>query len=180
MTKYSIAIDPGWVNCSISLASLTGSEVKHIKSLTLNPSSIESRDRCSQVFSNILTLVDPKDVEFVTIERYVSYSGVNTAEAENILMLIGGLKELAMQYFPDADIILHRALDWKMALVKLLFKAKDFRNPSDKLDKKFSLAAAKACFDNPTLFQNDHDADSSAMAALPFLRSAYESKPKTN
>jgi hypothetical protein len=64
---------------------------------------------------------------------------------------------------------LHRAIDWKMDMVKALHKKKEFENPSSKLDKKFSIAAAKACLDHEHTFATDHEADAVCLASYPVI-----------
>jgi hypothetical protein len=117
-------------------------------------------------------------ISHVSMERYVAYKNVYTAEAENILMLIGGL-QASIHIRTGITTTMHRAIDWKTWLVKWLFRNKNFDNPSDKLDKKFSVAAAKACLqrDNNTTgepyavnFKTDHEADAACLACLPFLK----------
>jgi hypothetical protein len=63
--------------------------------------------------------------------------------------------------------LLIRAIDWKTNLVKSLYKKKGFRNPSDKLDKKFSMAAAAACVELNSKLETDHEADSICLSTYP-------------
>lgn len=178
MKTYSIGCDPGWRNASISISENTSSGINLLHSKTLDPSVFPDKDRCSVILKEVSELIDPGCVSHFVIERYVSYQGVNTAESENILMLIGGLRERGFFLFPNSDILLLRAIDWKISLAKHLFKTKGFQNPSLKLDKVFSIAAAKACYDNNPIFKTDHDADSAALAALPFLKQGIGKNPK--
>ena len=113
-----------------------------------------------------------QQIENVCIERYAPYANIKTAESENITNLIGMLR---MNFYIDplvSDIILIRAIDWKMEVVKLLNKYFGFENPSSDLNKKFSLAAAKFICTNPEVIKNDHEADAVLLAALPLLRKA--------
>lgn len=174
--EYSIGIDPGWKNLSISLVKKLDGKTEQVHSVTLNPSEMNDAKRCRLIFSEIITKVPPQTVTHLVIERYVSYQNVNTSEAENILMLIGSLVEAGRHLFYGADIIMIRAIEWKMEMVKTLVKLKGFDNPSDKLDKKFSIAAAKACLDTTPTFKTDHDADSLCLATIPFLRESLSAK----
>lgn len=119
----------------------------------------------------------PPPLSFARIERYVPY-GINTATSENISYLIGML-QYAIHDHPlltfwmgkekPVNIELYRAADWKVQLVKLLAKNFGFDNPSESLDKKFSMAAAKFIVTDTTIIKNDHVADAICLAALPLL-----------
>jgi hypothetical protein len=90
-----------------------------------------------------------------------------TTESETITMMIGALI-LGTDYYTSHEVRLFRAIDWKMNIVKALFKKQGFQNPSDKLDKKFSIAAAKAVA-NVKEIKTDHEADAICLAGLPFI-----------
>jgi hypothetical protein len=175
-SEYSVGIDPGWKNLGISIVKKSTEGLELIHSLTLNPSEIADAKRCRLILSEVITQIPPQTVKHFVVERYVSYQNVNTAEAENILMLIGGLLESGRHLFYGSDILMLRAIEWKMELVKTLVKLKGFNNPSDKLDKKFSIAAAKACLDKEPTFKTDHEADSICLATIPFLRESISAK----
>lgn len=184
---YGIGIDPGWKNLGYAVARLdTDGTITFIGSGTFDPSSYKDIPEAAYtIHSQVITLIikdynevvkpDPNRwmVEYppitFAIERYVSYTGVNTAEAENILMLIGALL-VAFKPSESDKIEMFRAIDWKTELVKLLFKKKKFSNPSDKLDKKFSMAAAKACLDNDTEIGTHHEADAVCLSTIKFIR----------
>lgn len=183
----SLGIDPGWKNLGIALVNRReDGKLALLTSLTLNPSEMgeyPARDILSAPFHKIDNDYEKVGwLNHISIERYVSYQNVNTAEAENILMLIGMLREAGVRAhcsgFTSCDILLTRAIDWKMEAVKLLFKLRGFKNPSDKLDKKFSVAAAKACLDIEPTFKTDHEADSIVLAALPYLREELKARNK--
>ena len=171
--KTFIGIDPGWKNLGFAVSYLNTHTGKVHKSFTCtyNPSS----------FSNINEFITHLDCDLeltenlvsVTIERYVAYEGIHTSEAENINLVIGAL----IHYFGGTNSkwaiepVLVRAVDWKMKLVKALFKKKGFNNPSSSLDKKFSIAAAKAVIDyedgKVEELATDHEADALCLSTLP-------------
>lgn len=173
---FSVACDPGWKNCGVAVVKDEDDQISLVKAMTFDPS------KCAHLFPQMIvqTLLSklPTAPTYATIERYVSYQGVNTAESENILMLIGGLRE-SLQYEllgEVPEVLLVRAIDWKMDLVKLLVKHYGFDNPSSSLDKKFSIAAANHILNNEGKFENDHEADAICLAALPILKARHPGK----
>lgn len=175
--RYSLGIDPGWKNLGYGFVKEEVGEISLIDSGTLSPADMLTYNVPDFLYSALRNLTaQPVWLSYLTMERYVSYQNVQTAESENILMLMGmldyGLQSLLTGQSPGIT-RLHRAIDWKMELVKLLVKNKGFDNPSLKLDKKFSIAAAHACLDNQGTFKTDHEADAICLAALPFLRERY-------
>lgn len=175
---YSVGLDIGWKNAGVAVVARTSNGIELVHCATLNPSGMNAGKRCTQILSEVGSKVTPTDVNWFVAERYVAYQGVQTAESENILMLLGGVVESSRHIFYNADIMMLRAIEWKTELVKLLFKLKGFQNPSDKLDKKFSVAAAHACLDIDKEIPDDHCADAICMASLPFLREALALKTK--
>ena len=165
---YYLGIDPGWVNLGAAIVKHSGTTWDLVKSHTFNPSKhTEFPDFLCGWIDDCLPGYMPQGA---CIERYVSYKGVNTAEAENILMLIGGLRQ-ALLYsspVPPFDVSLVRAIDWKTDLVKYLVKNRGFDNPSTSLDKKFSIAAAKCIIGNYDI-KTDHEADAICLAAYSSL-----------
>jgi hypothetical protein len=178
MYNYSLGIDPGWKNLGLGIVRQKvdhedkGIELVH--SQVLNPSALDGILGTAETIKRICYKIVPGyDANYFTaaLERYVPYNNVFTAEAENITMLIGCLTQSCNEsLISDTPPALYRAIDWKMALVKALFKWKRFSNPSDKLDKKFSIAAAKACISNPEKeIETDHEADAICLASLRFV-----------
>ena len=172
MTTYSLGIDPGWKNLGIALVKEEEGVVSLVKSAALNPSSLPGKNLPFHLIIEFLGEKPAHRLDYLTMERYVSYQNVMTAESENILMLIGSLKNYIETWWlqDNSDTILTRAIDWKTELVKTLVKTKGFNNPSTSLDKKFSIAAAHACLDQPGKFETDHEADAICLACLPLLR----------
>lgn len=176
MYNYSLGIDPGWKNLGLGIVrrKVDGSDIELVHSQVLNPSELGGVIKTCKAIKDICYKHVPgSDMDDFTgtIERYVPYNNVFTGEAENITMLIGSLA-FSLDYYlvSDKEPVLYRAIDWKMALVKSLFKWKRFNNPSDKLDKKFSIAAAKACISNPEKeIETDHEADAICLASLRFV-----------
>ncbi|MNK09920.1 Crossover junction endodeoxyribonuclease RuvC [compost metagenome] len=182
--KYSIGIDPGWKNLGVAVVRKESGNIKLIYSATFNPSESKTlvqaaRKISGEIYEKISSdyfdgsrACTPSFKIHGVMERYVSYTGVHTAEAENILMMIGALASESYSTLIETggEYEMVRAIDWKKELVKLLFKKKGFSNPSDSLDKKFSVAAAKACLSTETEINTNHEADAICMACLPFLR----------
>jgi Holliday junction resolvasome RuvABC endonuclease subunit len=172
MTEYGIGIDPGWKNIGLAIVSReVGSEkVSLVHSCVLNPAELGGiipalKETCRIIEKHIPD--HEKATIYTGMERYVSYQNVNTAEAENILMMIGALM-VGLNYYNSAGTKMVRAIEWKTGLVKALFKWKKFTNPSDKLDKKFSVAAANCLTDNAK-HETNHESDAICIAALPFV-----------
>lgn len=171
MTTYSIGIDPGWKNAGVALVENNDGKLKLVHSATLNPSILSDKERCSVVLSELTSKVPIELISSVGIERYVAYKGVHTADSEKIIMLIGGLVErVNIESQGKCGILLYRAVDWKVALVKQLAKYRGFSNPSDSLDKKFSIAAARACLDSPGTFRTDHEADAICISSIKHIQ----------
>lgn len=172
--KTFIGIDPGWKNLGLAVLRQEQDEdrkVSLIHSAVMNPSSFKSITLFIDALDKVITPLTT-NLSGVTIERFVAYNTIHTAESESINMLIGAM----CYYFGSASTWnvepnLVRAIDWKTALVKQLFKKKGFENPSDTLDKKFSIAAAKCCLDHEIQFKTDHEADGVCLSALPIFTS---------
>ena len=196
--RYSVGVDPGWRNAGIAIVKAEVGEcdsLRLVHSQTIDPKElgghIKAANKAMEIVGQSILNDAIEEVgktgeegEFdsriydvfivdVAIERYVSYNGVNTAEAENILLFIGALMYAFSLNHGVKDITLHRAIDWKSNLVKLLVKNRGFDNPSQSLDKKFSIAAAHACLDIKGEFSNDHEADAVCLASLGFLEARY-------
>lgn len=167
---YHLGIDPGWVNLGVAVTRFQGGKWDLMGSRTFNPSKMV--DATATICSWAEDIIPTCDLPLTyCIERYVSYKGVNTAEAENILMLIGGLREAIGWTLRDEGSnppLLVRAIDWKTDLVKYLAKNRGFDNPSTSLDKKFSIAAAKCIIGNHEI-KTDHEADAICLSAYPQL-----------
>lgn len=156
-TEYYLGIDPAWKTCAVALMN-DRNEV--IKSIVLDPSTMEMAEVPDVVeawlgggFHQIIGCC---------MERFVYYEGVHNPDSERILMVIGQL-----QYWlrtKNIPCTLWRAYDWKSRLSKHLFKERDFRNPSDRFDKVFSVAAAECC--TGVKFETDHEADAGCLAYL--------------
>lgn len=164
---YSIGIDPGWKNLGLAVVKRKeDGSIEIVKTLTVNPSEYGIVGAAEYIVEQTALAVKYKHIpKYVVIERYVSYNNVLTTEAENIVSLIG-----AFQFaFKGVSTHLFRAIDWKVNLVKALVRKFEFSNPSSKLDKKFSIAAAQACLQEEHKFPNDHEADAVCLASYPFI-----------
>lgn len=148
----TLGIDPGPVNTGIAIvreATVVLTNVVNIKGKNINDAA--------QI---ILNIAKQFDVNKTAIERFASY-GANVSITEPICYFIGSLCAV----LPDAYLV--RAIDWKTQVAQALY-IQGFRNPSMKLDKKFSLAAAEFLFS--AQFRTDHEADAALLAfwrALP-------------
>lgn len=182
---YRVGVDPAWKNLGLSIVREypTTGELSLVQSCVMNPSTFSSISAFVKELDNVVweKIVEDRGVEqretsmgpnisSVTIERFVAYAGVSTAETENICMIIGALQYMfASETHGCTEPLMLRAIDWKTTLVKELYKQKGFDNPSAKLDKKFSIAAAKECLDHEHKFASDHEADATCLAAYPSI-----------
>jgi Holliday junction resolvasome RuvABC endonuclease subunit len=164
---YHVGIDPGWKNLGICVCKReTETEIiTVIHTAVMNPSSFLTISEFIAKLDKVLTPLI-LHVDSVMIERFVAYAGVSTAETENICMLIGALCFYFVSQW-DKEPGLLRAIDWKMNLVKALVTKKGFDNPSSKLDKKFSMAAALASVNVTIPYTTDHEGDAVCLAAYP-------------
>lgn len=190
---YRVGVDPAWKNLGLAIVKeeVETGELHLVHSCVMDPSKSSSISKFVEtlndeiyhavyedLFQNedLLQEEGDEEMEFdvkissVTIERFVAYAGVSTAETENICMIIGALQYMfASPYTWNTESLMLRAIDWKTTLVKELYKQKGFDNPSTKLDKKFSIAAAKACLDHEHKFATDHEADATCLASYPSI-----------
>jgi hypothetical protein len=174
-TRYCLGIDPGKTNLGWALVSEWtyedgSNERKLVYSETINAGPLLNLGTINHIFGKIEELItDPCYITDVRIERYVAYNNVLTKDAERIIMLIGALDIECMKYTSCAATgNLVRAIDWKRKLVQQLHIKHGFHNPSDSLDKEFSIAAAQACLPDAK-FKTDHEADAICLACLPLI-----------
>lgn len=164
---FHIGVDPGWKNLGLSIVK-EDLETNDLTLVTTKVFDVSSFFTISKFVEELDSFITPLilHADSVTIERYVAYEGISTSESENICMIIGALTYyFASKQYWNKEPVLTRAIDWKITLVKTLYKKKGFDNPSDKLDKKFSIAAAKACLNELVEFKSDHEADATCLAA---------------
>ncbi|HET8685142.1 MAG TPA: hypothetical protein VFM18_00600 [Methanosarcina sp.] len=156
--KFLVGIDPGWKNLGSAVLEVKDGCFHLVDSRTWNPS--KAPEPFPTEFAKYVNSKAPREqVASVYMERYVPYNNTFTAEAENITMLIGALREVLK------PVHLVRAIDWKISLVKMLAKHYGFDNPSGSLDKKFSIAAATFILNGNGEFESDHEADAICLAA---------------
>jgi hypothetical protein len=166
---YHVGIDPAWKNLGLAIVKedVETGELHLVHSCVMNPSTFSSIpafvDKLWEtVLESLVSSNEEPNISSVTIERFVAYAGVSTAETENICMVIGALQYL----FGNSDLLLLRAIDWKTGLVKALYKTKGFENPSTSLDKKFSDAAAECCLNlKPKSLKTNHESDAVCLAS---------------
>lgn len=167
----SIGVDPGWTNLGFAAVRKTGDKITRIRSETFRPADAGKFgfiETSNSLLALIKELRDPDEPLVVSIERYVAYQGVLTKDAESIIMMAGAFGAAASSLNPVALNYL-RAIDWKSRLVRILAKESGFRNPSEKLDKKFSLAASAHSLSLEKETVNDHEADATCLACLPLM-----------
>jgi len=173
-----IGIDPGWKNLGMAELEVDGGKVSLIRSTTLDPSVYKD---VPQFVNDCLFSTYSSDIVAITIERMVPFNGQATSEAEIINHLIGAIKMKA--YVDKIPYFLTRSIDWKVRLVKYLYKTCNFSNPSVELDKKFSMAAANAILtlgkdkhenDKPKI--THHEADAICLAYCPAINLVGDEK----
>jgi hypothetical protein len=153
----AVGIDPGWDN--LGLAALD-SQGELLFSSTIDCSL---HGTSYKAIPKILELLEPYSVATAGIERYVTYGqGTPVKEAEHIQHMIGGLSFAF--HLGGAHVMLLRAIDWKPELCKYLHQEQNFRNPSTRFDKKFSIASAVAI--TGVKPKTDHEADAIGIGYL--------------
>lgn len=163
MASY-LGIDPGSRNLGYAVLDINANSVTINKLGQIDP----KEEGFSETIS-ILMMSLPTDIHQVCIERYVAYKGIHNAASEEILMLIGAMRQALLTdcAIPESRLILTRAIDWKPKLCKHLVKTKDFSNPSTSFDKKYSIAAAE-CIINDKI-ESNHIADAICLAYYGYL-----------
>lgn len=149
-----IGIDPGTANLGLAVV-VDGEYVFGLHFAPQKKGLYEAANYALEIAEKHYTGGD----KVLTIERYVSYKGIQTS-GEGILMLIGAL----VYVFSNAGykVLATRAIDWKPVICKHLFKTTGFRNPSKEFDKVYSLAAAKELTGKE--LKNNHVADAICLA----------------
>lgn len=171
-----LGIDPAWRSLGFGLVKFDTEtkDISRVHSQVFNISGYKS-------ITEAVKAIAAKFVEYAkpfldagavfkgfTMERFIAYKNVDSAEFEIINRIIGALAIYFETNFElQTPTRLERAIDWKMNLVKSLHINKQFQNPSNTLDKKFSLAAGKAVLSEPVEYKTDHEADAVCLAALP-------------
>lgn len=167
-----LGIDPGMKNLGQVYA--RPSEDNPLKIFVTRADTLDVSSSPEEFVKNL----DLTGISSVGIERYVPYNGVHSTESENIVMLIGGLRQKVYSSEPRPELSFYRAIDWKIKLCQLLAKHCNFNNPSTSLDKKFSKAAAKCIVQNHEVLINDHIADAACICAIKYLeRKSLGPKP---
>ena len=181
-----LGVDPGWKTAGYALLSYDDVEGFKVVFAGVDDPS-QSGSRYPSVFAAKLhehVAPNSGSLAFATMERFVPYNNTFSTEAENIVMMIGGLREAMQPWAQETratgrgQMVLVRAIDWKVALVKILVKHLGFDNPSSSLDKKFSIAAATHILNGKYEFKTDHEADAVCLAAFPKLLEKYPVSPK--
>lgn len=186
MNDYLLGIDPGWKNCGYALLRLLSDGQLETVMIGVDDPSVHGSDYPSYFSQRLRAVIqsNPGKILASTIERYVPYSNTFTAESENITLTIGGIREALRPWsmessnYGEGKLIMTRAIDWKVSLVKTLVKNTGFDNPSPSLDKRYSIAAATHILNGKYEFKTDHEADAVCLAAFPKLLEKYPAPPK--
>lgn len=133
---YYIGVDPGTVNLGFA-AIEDNKEHPLVSKGMIDPSKLTIKATVELLFNSL-----PGGNLVFVVERYVAYNGKLSEATERILMIIGAIVFEAQRR--GHEVLMFRAIDWKPEIAKYLFKNHSFKNPSTALDKKFSVAAAKA------------------------------------
>jgi len=157
-----LGIDPGWKNLGWGLVDIDG---KYVRSGTLNPSTFP-------LGGTPLALLEELDqeqnyIKGVSMERYVVYQGKYNADSEHILLVTGSLQYMTKSDL-EAPLDMYKAIDWKTPLAKHIHITTGQENPSNRLDKEFSMFAAEVLTGNR--FKVDHEADACCLAWLACQR----------
>lgn len=152
---FYLGVDPGSVNCGWALRANESSAVAYG---VFNPSNSDSIITAADDLLKVIRASRPLDIpiQIACVERYVAYRNTLTKDTEKILLFIGSLLH-ALQS-SGITIMTARAIDWKPAVCKSLYKKREFKNPSEKFDKEYSVAAAE-CVLGRELKRTNHEAD---------------------
>jgi hypothetical protein len=156
--KHYLGCDPGWTNLAWAILSEEGD----LKTGVMSPKDIKGIGTPLVIEENL----DDHDIGGAVMERFVYYDGVHNPNSEHILMITGQIQFYLSDYYKVVPTMI-KAFDWKSRLSKHIFKM-GFENPSDRLDKEFSVAAAEFLFPEYD-FRTDHEADAACMAYIARL-----------
>lgn len=156
---YYFGCDPGWTNLAYAWV---GEEGELVETGCLVPKDL----KCAETPEHFCrtTWVPLDELGGAAMERFVYYDGIHNPNSEQILMVTGQIQHWLRGY--EEIPTMFKAYDWKSRLSKHLYK-KGFRNPSDRFDKVFSMAAAEYIFNID--FKTDHEADAACLAYIAYL-----------
>ncbi len=155
--KHYLGTDPGWTNLAYAWLREDG----HLTTGCINPKELPKG-----LLAPMEVEAAGADVDLLAgacMERFVYYKGVHNPNSEQILMVTGQM-QMWLAGAHNVTPVMFKAFDWKTRLSKHLYK-QGFRNPSDRLDKEFSIAAAEFIFPEYD-FKTDHEADAACLAYL--------------
>lgn len=159
MNEYYLGCDPGWTNLAYAWV---GGDGKLIETGCLVPKELPCGATPEQFVMNMEN--DHGEIKGAAMERFVYYDGIHNPHSEHILMVTGQIQHWL--HCHDTVPAMFKAYDWKSRLSKNLYK-KGFRNPSDRFDKIFSVAAAEFIFE--VEFDTDHEADAACLAYIAWM-----------
>ena len=157
--KYYIGVDPGHTDLAYALID---NDCKVMSTGVLSPKELKCGETPLYI-ENSLSDCGITEVSGMSMERYVTYNGKSNPRSEDILMVTGQIQFWAVDRLGVVP-VMWRAIDWKTRISKHIYK-QGFRNPSDRLDKVFSIAAAEFLFPEYN-FETDHEADAACMAYI--------------
>lgn len=162
-----LGIDPGWKNLGWGIVDAEG---KSVDSGTLNPSEYPVGELPFALAEKIGEYAPY--IKGTSMERYVTYRGKHNPDSEHILLVTGGL-QFFTRFVLRSPLAMYRAGDWKTPLAKHIYLTTGQENPSNRLDKVFSMFAAEILTGKK--FKVDHEADASCLA---WLASASQRRSK--
>jgi hypothetical protein len=153
-----LGIDPGWKNLGWGIVDVRG---KHVAAGTLNPSEYP----IGETPLALLEVIEPYQnyVKGACMERYVTYRGKHNPDSEHILLVTGSLQYMIKSDL-ECPLAMYKAIDWKTPIAKHIYLTTGQENPSDSLDKVFSMFAGEILTGKQ--FKVDHEADASCLAWL--------------
>ncbi len=161
--NYYFGCDPGWTNLAYAYVD---EDLKLVETGVVVPKDFDAPDAYPTATMRMAGCDDI--ILGAAMERFVYYDGIHNPNSEQILMVTG-----QMQYglYDEFEVVpdMYKAYDWKSRLSKYLFK-QGFRNPSESLDKEFSIAAAEFIFE--CKFETDHEADAACLAFMAGKKNA--------
>lgn len=158
--NYYFGVDPGHTDLAYAIIDR---DYKIIKTEVLCPKELGCGGTPYKMEDAVEYMTLGDTISGMSMERYVTYDGKSNPRSEDILMITGQIQFWSVDRFGVTP-VMWRAFDWKSRLSKHMYK-QGFRNPSDRLDKVFSLAAARFLFPDYE-FKTDHEADAACMAYI--------------
>lgn len=165
-----LGIDPGWKNLGWGITDVNG---KYVDSGTLNPSEYGIGETPLALLEEIEQYQNY--IKGASMERYVVYQGKYNPDSEHILLVTGSLQYMIKGDL-EAPLSMYKAIDWKTPISKHIYLTTGQENPSDRLDKVFSMFAGEILTGHK--FKVDHEADACCLSWLASQRWAHDQRRK--